>query len=112
MILGPQIKAYRRARKLTQKEFGKLIGVDQSVVSGWEKGAKPRVKFRIKIKEVLNAWSRSQQPEIPESDNRKPLVVVNQSDILNNVINPEPELYTIPEKKFVGRVDGFYIFKK
>lgn len=38
MTLGPAIKAYRTAHRMTQTAFGDLFGAKQSAVSQWERG--------------------------------------------------------------------------
>jgi transcriptional regulator with XRE-family HTH domain len=37
MMIGSRIKLARRARNMTQEQLAKRIGVDQSVVSKWER---------------------------------------------------------------------------
>jgi transcriptional regulator with XRE-family HTH domain len=49
-----KLKALRRARNLTQDELGKILGVDRSTVSQWERGEnKPRVDVLIKLASVF-----------------------------------------------------------
>lgn len=104
-MIGTQIKAYRRAMKLTQQEFGNLIGAHGTSVSGWERGENPRPRYRFKIKELLKEHSRQAERDISlYSDLLTPATPDQQTN--------EPQLYTIPENKFCGRIDGYYIFKK
>ncbi len=41
--LSERLLAYRRTHGLRQRDLGKLLGVDQRVISEWERGAAPPV---------------------------------------------------------------------
>lgn len=52
--IGPRLRKYREAQKLSQKEFAKLIGVSNSRVSNWEQGInRPDVDILAKICTIL-----------------------------------------------------------
>lgn len=44
---GKRIRTARRARRLTQYELAKLVGVPQSLVSYWETGRCPVSRFHL-----------------------------------------------------------------
>jgi len=52
MSIGDRIQAVRKRKKLTQKEFGALIGVKQTTLSSYEKGAR-KVDYE-QAKEIAN----------------------------------------------------------
>lgn len=53
--LGINIRKEREARKLTQDELGKILGVSKQTVSSWEKGdKKPRVDKLNNLAELFN----------------------------------------------------------
>lgn len=53
--LGQAIKAYRDRNKMTQQEFGKLLGVSVNTVYLWEKkGHRPSVGSMMQLSEILN----------------------------------------------------------
>lgn len=53
--LGNNIKKEREARKLTQNELGKILGVSKQTVSSWENNTKkPRVDKLNAIAELFN----------------------------------------------------------
>ena len=55
MSIGENIKKLRESHKLTQEEFGKIVGVTDKAVSSWETGAKaPRVGVIQKISDYFN----------------------------------------------------------
>ncbi|MCR1822730.1 helix-turn-helix transcriptional regulator [Terrisporobacter muris] len=54
--LGNNIRREREARKLTQEELGKILGVSKQTVSSWEKGdKKPRVDKLNSLAELFNS---------------------------------------------------------
>lgn len=52
MSIGDRIQAVRKRKKLTQKEFGALIGVKQTTLSSYEKGTR-KVDYE-QAKEIAN----------------------------------------------------------
>lgn len=55
MSIGENIKKLRESHKLTQEEFGKIVGVTDKAVSSWETGAKaPRMGVIQKISDYFN----------------------------------------------------------
>lgn len=53
--IGNRIKKFREAKKLSQKDFAKKIGVSNSRVSNWEQGVnRPDVDLLVNICKVLN----------------------------------------------------------
>lgn len=53
--IGNRIKKFREAKKLSQKDFAKQIGVSNSRVSNWEQGVnRPDVDLLVDICKVLN----------------------------------------------------------
>jgi transcriptional regulator with XRE-family HTH domain len=53
--IGVRIRKYRKAQKLSQKEFANKIGVSNSRVSNWEQGInRPDVDILSEICTVLN----------------------------------------------------------
>src|SRR3954453_8307356 len=62
-----EILALRTQLKLSQAEFGEMLGVDQATVSRWEHGVQaPDPKIRIRLSELvyrLNA-TKGMKPEI------------------------------------------------
>ena len=55
MSIGENIKKLRESHKLTQEEFGKIVGVTDKAVSSWETGAKaPRMGVVQKISDYFN----------------------------------------------------------
>lgn len=55
MPIGENIKKLRESHKLTQEEFGKIVGVTDKAVSSWETGAKaPRMGVIQKISDYFN----------------------------------------------------------
>lgn len=108
-MIGAQIKAYRKAKDLSGKELGEKMGLSGTTIYRLENND-PNVTYKVRMR-VKNYLKQNGAPEIPESDSRKPI------DPMATVITGvpevrEPELYTIPEKNYIGRMDGFYIFKK
>jgi DNA-binding transcriptional regulator YiaG len=53
------VKQLREARGLTQAQFAKLVGVDQSTVSNWEKGMSPRGPAQILLRKLADAPSEA-----------------------------------------------------
>lgn len=63
--LGLRIKAYRKANKLTQTEFAKLVGCAQSFISNLEKGkhvATDRYGIPAKVNELLKGFRAKTEP--------------------------------------------------
>lgn len=48
MSASRTIRSLRTSRKLTQTQFGKLVGVPQTTVSSWEKGTREPSKGNIR----------------------------------------------------------------
>lgn len=49
-----KLKALRKARNLTQDELGKILGIDRSTISQWERGEnRPRVDMLVKLARVF-----------------------------------------------------------
>lgn len=52
--IGSRIRKYREAKKISQKELARLIGVSSSRVSNWEQGInRPDVDFLASICKAL-----------------------------------------------------------
>ena len=47
-IIGEKIRKIRKSRKLTQEQFGNLLGVNKRTVISWEKGESFPHKDRLK----------------------------------------------------------------
>jgi DNA-binding XRE family transcriptional regulator len=59
--LGPTIKAYRKRKKLSQKEFAEKLGVSRQSVILWEKGSfNPRNNMKNKIHDVFPDFDQLQ----------------------------------------------------
>jgi transcriptional regulator with XRE-family HTH domain len=43
--MGDRIRTLREARRLTQEQLGKLVGVSKSAVSQWEDGSTKNIKL-------------------------------------------------------------------
>ena len=53
-MIGTLIKAARQARKLTQKQVGEALGINDRHVQAWEAGRRnPGPKHLAKLSEVL-----------------------------------------------------------
>lgn len=56
MILGEQIKKYRKKAGLTQKQLGEKLGISQQQIAQYENGKRvPKIDALIKIANALNA---------------------------------------------------------
>ena len=56
MILGEQIKKYRKKTGLTQKQLGEKLGISQQQIAQYENGKRvPKIDTLIKIANALNA---------------------------------------------------------
>jgi transcriptional regulator with XRE-family HTH domain len=54
--LGERIRKWRLEQGLFQRDFAKMIGVDEMTIVNWEKGStKPTEKNIERIKEILGA---------------------------------------------------------
>lgn len=54
-VFGKNLKLFRSAKKMTQKELGDLLGVTQRTISGWEMGeTEPNYDTLIKILEYFD----------------------------------------------------------
>ena len=53
-MIGPTIKAARQARKLTQKQVGEALGINDRHVQAWEAGRRnPGPMYLARLAEVL-----------------------------------------------------------
>lgn len=50
--LAERIKRLRTTLGMSQREFGRLFGAEQSTVQGWESGKRPRLKYLMAIERV------------------------------------------------------------
>lgn len=94
MSIGENIKKLRESHKLTQEEFGKIVGVTDKAVSSWETGAKaPRMGVIQKISDYFN---------------------INKSAILDDTIEsnatilPQEKIRMIPVYESVSAGFGAY----
>jgi transcriptional regulator with XRE-family HTH domain len=77
--MGDRIRRLRIARKLTQPQFGKLVGVSKSAVSQWEDGSTKNLKLETlaRVLEVLGTdlqylvWGESRGPSSPLPQRRR-----------------------------------------
>ena len=54
VIIADKIKEYRRAHRLTQEDFGRLLGVSAQAISKWERQTcYPDITFLPDIAELL-----------------------------------------------------------
>ena len=88
--LGANIKKYRKEKKLSQTEFGKLLGVNRGAVSMWETGETQPYGKLDKIAEVLGI---STIELIGSSDEYQDMKDV--ADFLDNQIRFEDDEYII-----------------
>ena len=56
-IIGEKIRKIRKSRKLTQEQFGNLLGVNKRTVISWEKGESFPHKDRLKQIATLEEMS-------------------------------------------------------
>ena len=78
------LRKIRKARKMTQKELGKLVGVTESSISQYEKGKKtPSFEIALKLAEALDCESADLVSKRDVAINIKPSLdnVVKYSDI-------------------------------
>lgn len=62
------ILKYRKEKRISQADFGKLVGVKQATVSNWEsKKVSPSGRHLERIKELINAQIQETK-SIPNSD--------------------------------------------
>ena len=62
-MIGTLIKAARQARKLTQKQVGEALGINDRHVQAWEAGRRnPGPKHLAKLSEVLGLDVRDLLP--------------------------------------------------
>ena len=62
-MIGTLIKAARQARKLTQKQVGEALGINDRHVQAWEAGRRnPGPKHLAKLAEVLGLDVRDLLP--------------------------------------------------
>lgn len=54
------VKSLRTKLELTQEQFGKAVGVDQSTVSNWENGMMPRGPARKLLQTLVTAPARKE----------------------------------------------------
>lgn len=53
--LGDKVRDYRLKHGLSHKKFGKIIGVDASTISSWEKGEfQPKGKTQCRLTKILS----------------------------------------------------------
>ena len=60
------IARYRRAKGLTQTELAQQVGVALNTVQSWERGAKPRPRYQVKLAEALSMGSLQLLDEIEQ----------------------------------------------
>ena len=55
VTIAEKIKMYREKKRLTQSEFGKMIGVSAQAIYKWEKGiCYPDILFLPYLAQILN----------------------------------------------------------
>lgn len=55
IAIADRIKAYREAKRLTQREMGKMIGVSAQAIHKWEKGiCYPDILFLPHLAQILD----------------------------------------------------------
>ena len=55
IIISQKIRDYRRKNRLTQEEFGQLLGVSPQAISKWERGeCYPDITFLPELAEILS----------------------------------------------------------
>lgn len=55
------VKSLRTKLELTQEQFGKAVGVDQSTVSNWENGASPSGPARLLLQNLAASVEAGQE---------------------------------------------------
>ncbi len=55
------VKSLRTKLELTQEQFGKAVGVDQSTVSNWENGAPPSGPARLLLQNLAASGEAGQE---------------------------------------------------
>lgn len=54
ILISEKVKSYRKEHRLTQEEFGSIIGVSAQAVSKWEKGlCYPDITFLPDLAETM-----------------------------------------------------------
>ncbi len=71
---GRKLKLYRKRRGITQDDLGAVVNLDQSTISGWERGAEPPRDWFIYADEIAQALGVS----AADFDNEPPAVPINQ----------------------------------
>ncbi|KEH96829.1 helix-turn-helix domain-containing protein [Clostridium botulinum] len=60
MIFSQKIQKLRKAKRLSQKEFGKKLGIHDEIILQWESGTSyPSINELIKISDVFNITTDS-----------------------------------------------------
>lgn len=78
MKFGSNLRDYRRANGLTQKELGDRIGVTSQAVNKWENGSRlPRMNDVLRICEVLGCTPDDLVKEDGETLNAKEASLVS-----------------------------------
>lgn len=101
MTIGEKIKQAREAKGYTQEEFGKLVGVQRSAVTKWEKNRVSnigRTKLQL-IAEVLNI--PAYELVLPDSSGKEDQDADFHSQILLDaeLLGSIREYYTLSKKE-------------
>lgn len=88
MSIGENIRRFRMARKLTQKELGELIGTTQQMIAQYENGKRnPKLETVSKIADALHT------PIERFSDHTRGFAIFNISDFFDDNPSEKQELY-------------------
>lgn len=78
MPLGERIRAEREARKLSQSDLARLVGISQAAIAKIESGETTKSKWLPEIMSLLNI-SAGSQPEAPEVEVASDLALQRQA---------------------------------
>lgn len=80
MEVGKLIKAYREKNKMTQQQFGKMVGVNKQTVSKWEKGVlQPSAEKFFEIIQAMDLSAADVLKEHTEDDHDEPFVSMKRT---------------------------------